>query len=231
MLLPPEARLNADSMGPTDSMAEGARSRQSSRMPNDPRSRLPHYRSATRPPPRDAPALDAAAPAEVHGDVFATPDGRRLHLRAIEPRDIEALRRGFARLTPEQVRLRTFHRIAELSPEIVERLTRIDPETASAYVAVDDSGEIRGDARLAFDPVTGTAEFGVVVDPGYTGQGVGWQLMQKLIEDARVRGLEEIWGDVQARNTTMLDFMKQLGAERHALPDEPGLIRVSLRTA
>jgi hypothetical protein len=29
----------------------------------------------------------------------------------------------------------------------------------------------------------------------------------------------------------MLDFMKQLGAERHALPDEPGLIRVSLRTA
>jgi acetyltransferase len=229
MLLRRRVRLNAGHFAGSGSMAGEQRSRQSSRMPDDTRSRR-GYRSATRPPPRGA-LVPTATPARVRGDAFTTLDGRHLYLRAIEPEDADALRRGFARLTPEQVRLRTFHRIAELSPEIVDRLTRIDPQTASAYVAVDDSGEIRGDARLAFDPVTGTAEFGVVVDPGYTGQGVGWQLMQKLIEDARVRGLEEIWGDVQARNTTMLDFMQQLGAERHALPDEPGLIRVSLRTA
>jgi acetyltransferase len=198
-------------------------------MPNDPRSRLPHYRSATRPPPRDAPALDAAAPAEVHGDVFATPDGRRLHLRAIEPRDIEALRRGFARLTPEQVRLRTFHRIAELSPEAAARLTRINPATASAYVAIDDDGEIRGDARLSFDPVTETAEFGVVVDPGYTNQGVGGRLMRLLFEDASQRGARELWGDVLIENHAMLDFAKAMGAERRAVAGEAGVVRVTFR--
>jgi acetyltransferase len=195
-------------------------------MPNDPRFRLPHYRSATRPPPRNAPAPGAAAPARGRGDAFATPDGRRLHLRAIEPGDIDALRRGFARLTPEQVRLRTFHRIVELSPEIAARLTRIDPGTASAYVAVDDDGEIRGDARLSFDPMAGTAEFGVVVDPGYTNQGVGARLMQLLIEDASRRGALELRGDVLIENHAMLDLAKAMGAERRPTADEPGIVRV-----
>jgi acetyltransferase len=187
------------------------------------------YRSATRPPPRDAHAAASPAPQRGHGESFTTPDGRGLFLRAIDPEDADALRRGFARLTPEQVRQRTFHRIAELSPEIAARLTRIDPETASAYVAVDDAGEIRGDARLAFDQVTETAEFGVVVDPGYTNQGVGGRLMQLLFEDASRRGARELWGDVLVENHAMLDFARAMGAERRAVPDEAGIVRVTFR--
>jgi acetyltransferase len=227
MLLRRRARLNAGHPEISGSMAGERRPRQSSRMPDDTRSRR-GYRSATRPPPRGAPA-PAATPTRSCGDAFTTLDGRRLYLRAIGPEDANALRRGFARLTPEQVRLRTFHRIAELSPEIVDRLTRIDPETASAYVAVDAGGEIRGDARLSVDRATETAEFGVVVDPGYTGQGVGSRLMQKIVEDAERRGVREIWGDVLAENHAMLDFAKAIGAERRALADEPGVLRVTFR--
>src|SRR4051812_11909434 len=115
-------------------------------MQNSSRSRAP-YRSATRPPPRgaQAPAKKASSSG---AEAFTTPDGRRLFLRPICAEDAEALRRAFKRLTPEQARLRTFHRIAELSPEMAERLTRIDPEVATALVAVDEGGEIRGDARL-----------------------------------------------------------------------------------
>ncbi len=187
------------------------------------------YRSATRPPPRGAHAPKPAKAGRSRGDAFATPDGRRLVVRAIGPGDADALRRGFARLTPEQARLRTFHRIAELSPEMAERLTRIDPETTTALVVVDADGEIRGDARLHVDTATDSAEFGVAVDPDFTNQGIGWRLMQRLVEDAKRRGVYEIWGDVLAENHTMLDFAKAMGAERRPLEDEPGVIRVTFR--
>lgn len=200
-------------------------------MENSARSRAPAYRSATRPPPRGTHAPKAAKAKRGRGEAFTTPDGRRLFLRAIHPDDAEALRRGFARLTPAQARLRTFHRIAELSPEMTERLTHVDPETTTAYVVVDADGEIRGDARLHVDAVTDSAEFSVAVDPGYTNQGIGWRLMQRLFEDAQRRGLDELWGDVLAQNHTMLDFAKAMGAARRALEDEPGVMRVTFRVS
>jgi N-acetylglutamate synthase-like GNAT family acetyltransferase len=211
-------------------MACSTRDRQAARMQNPRRSRASAaYRSATRPPPRGAPAPASAAPEHDPGEPFTTADGRHLFVRKIRPDDADALRRAFARLTPEQARRRTFHRIAELSPEAAERLTRVDPETTTVWVVVDEHGEIRGEARLHADAVTDSAEFGVAVDPGYTHQGIGWRLMRKLFDDAQQRGLFEVWGDVLAENHTMLDFAKAIGAERHPLANEPGVVRVTFR--
>jgi acetyltransferase len=186
------------------------------------------YRSATRPPHREA-RMQRVDETHAYDVPFTAADGRALALRPILPDDADALRRGFARLTPEQVRLRTFHRQNELTPAAAERLARIDPDTTTAWVAVDADGEIRGEARLHVDAVTDSAEFGVAVDPAFTSQGVGRALMRRLLDDARRRDLFEVWGDVLAENHTMLDFVKALGAERKALADEPGVIRVSLR--
>lgn len=112
---------------------------------------------------------------------------------------------------------------------MAERLTRVDPDTTTALVVVDGDGEIRGDARLHVDAVTDSAEFGVAVDPGYTNQGIGWRLMQRLTEDAVRRGLCELWGDVLVENHTMLDFAKAMGAERRRVEHEPGVVRVTFR--
>lgn len=185
-----------------------------------------NYRSATRPPPRRDRAPVDAPPAAEPIESFRIPNGHTLSLRPIQPEDADALRRAFSRLTPEQVRLRLFHRVNELSREAAEQLTTIDPSTTIAYVVVDADGEIRAEARVHIDAVTDSAEFAVAVDPSFTNQGIGRRLMERLVEDARRRGLYEIWGDVMAENHTMLDFMKRLGAERRAVPDEPGLTRV-----
>jgi GNAT superfamily N-acetyltransferase len=188
-----------------------------------------NYRSATRPPPRrDRAPVDARPAAELI-ETFRIPNGHTLSLRPIQPEDADALRRAFARLTPEQVRLRLFHRVNELSREAAGQLTTIDPSTTIAYVVVDAEGEIRAEARIHIDAVTDSAEFAVAVDPSFTNHGIGRRLMERLIEDARRRGLYELWGDVMAENHTMLDFMKRLGAERRAVPDEPGLTRVHIQ--
>jgi acetyltransferase len=185
------------------------------------------YRSATRPPRPKSRTAALGSAEHASGEAFTTTDGRALSLRPIRPDDADALRRAFARLTPEQVRLRTFHRVNELSAEAAERMARVEPATTTALVVVDADGEIRGEARLHVDAVADSAEFAVAVDPAFTNQGIGWRLIERLVDDARRRDVHELWGDVLAENHTMLDFAKAMGAERKASSDDPGVIRVS----
>ena len=185
------------------------------------------YRSATRPPRRAERVPARPAPNEATIEKFRAEDGAPLVLRPIRPDDADALRRAFARLTPDQVRLRLFHRMNELTEEAAERMTSVDPATTIAYVVVDVDDEIRAEARLHIDAVTDSAEFAVAVDPAFTNQGIGWRLMQRLLVEARRRELHELWGDVLAENQTMLDFAKALGADRQFRADDPGITRVS----
>jgi acetyltransferase len=162
------------------------------------------------------------------GRAFHATDGRTLRLRAIHPGDIEALQRGFARLTPEQVRQRIFHRMTELSDQAATTLANVDPAKAAAYVAVDADGEIRGEARIHVDADNDGAEFALIVDPEWLGLGVGRALMRRLVHEARRRGLGEIWGKVLSGNSQMLEFSSALGAVRESVPDEPDLVRVRI---
>lgn len=172
-----------------------------------------------------------AQPANSTSTVFTTSNGRELLLRAIEPDDEAALLRAFARLTPEQIRLRVFHRMNALSPEVARWLCKTNPLKTSAYVAVDRDGEIRGDARIYIDADKPSAEFAIVVDPALTGMGVGLALMQRLLDESRARDLDDLWGDVLTENASMLDLADRLGAKRESIAGEPGLVRVRFALA
>lgn len=158
---------------------------------------------------------------------FTASNGRQFLLRPIRATDADALVRAFSRLTPEQIRLRVFHRMGALSPEIATRLAEPDPSWATAWVAIDGDGEIRGDARYYVDRAGCRAEFGVIVDPAVTGLGLGRALLQRLLDDARQRGLDEVWGAVLTENATMLELAHQLGAARGPMDGEPGVVRVA----
>lgn len=164
--------------------------------------------------------------ATASGETFTTLDGRTLLLRPIRPGDADALLRAFARLTPEQIRLRVFHRMNALSPQVAKWMCDVDAATAAAYVVTDDDGEIRGDARLYVDADNAGAEFAIIVDPALTGVGVGRALMQRLLDESRARGLRELWGVVLTENASMLDLASRLGAQREAVAGEPDLLRV-----
>lgn len=177
-----------------------------------------------RPPRREQ--RFAASRANSKGQPFQTLNGRTLWLRPVRPDDVDALQRGFARLTPEQIRLRVFHRMNELSPQMLHLLANVDPAKGAAYVAVDAGGEIRGEGRLYVDHTLDSAEFALIVDPSLTGQGVGRTLLLRLIAESRRRGLRELWGLVLAENSAMLDLAERVGAERTAVPGELDTVRV-----
>jgi acetyltransferase len=60
------------------------------------------------------------------------------------------------------------------------------------------------------------------------GQGLGWALMQLLIEYARAEGLQRISGQVLRDNTVMLTMCRELGFDVASDPTDPGLQVVTL---
>lgn len=159
-------------------------------------------------------------------------DGRVLWQRPIAPADAEPIRRTFPLLSPEEIRLRFLHPIRELTAEQARRLTRIDPATEFALVIAEPlpPGEalVGAVARLAIDPGGRQAEFAIIVSRFLAGRGLGRMLMRQLIQWARRKHLDSIYGDVLEENLPMLGLADSLGFRRERLPDEPGLLRVRL---
>jgi len=159
-------------------------------------------------------------------------DGTELLLRPIHPGDAAALQRGFRHLTPDEVRMRFLHPLTDLPDALAQHLCDLDPDTGVAFVLIDPppahAAEIHAVARAYIDPVTLSAEFAIVVQRRYAGQGFGRLLMQRVIDACRERGAIELWGDVFVENGAMLALSDQLGCTRRALEHEPGGVRVTL---
>lgn len=159
-------------------------------------------------------------------------DGRDFVLRPLRTDDLDALRRAFHRLTPEEVRLRFLQYTGELPASVVSLVSRLDPDRLAAFV-VDDGSEIRAVADLHVDPSdTRKAEFGLIVGKAVSGHGLGTRLMQRLLAEARRRGIEVVRGDVRADNARMLELCRELGAHIEPMAGDPTLYNVwfTLRT-
>src|SRR6516165_12830491 len=65
-----------------------------------------------RPPPREQILRPELAP-QLTGETVHTRDGRAFLMRHIQRNDVDALRRGFDSLTPEEIRFRFLHPMTE----------------------------------------------------------------------------------------------------------------------
>jgi RimJ/RimL family protein N-acetyltransferase len=68
-----------------------------------------------------------------------------------------------------------------------------------------------------------TAEFAILVRSRLKGHGLGWLLMQRVIDYAKEKGLRRVYGDVLVENTTMLQMCAELGF--HVVADVASDIR------
>jgi acetyltransferase len=157
--------------------------------------------------------------------------GQPLQLRPIRPDDAGAHIAFFNQLDPEDVRLRMFGRMRDLSPAQLARFTQIDYDREMAFIAtrmlVDGTAETLGVARAVADPDNVQAEFAAIVRSDLKGQGLGALLMQTLVEYCRARGTREMVGEAFAENARILRLARSLGFE--CSPEEgEGLMRLRL---
>lgn len=159
-----------------------------------------------------------------------THDGLEVALRPIRPEDEPALRAAFKKLSPEDVRMRFFAPMRELSHDVAARLTQIDYDREMALVATVPArpDDILGVVRLTSDPDNRGGEYAVVVRSDLKGRGLGYLLMSRIIAYARRRGLGEIFGDVLAENRDMLQMCRELGFQERRLAEDNRIVQVRL---
>ncbi|MGE0622944.1 MAG: GNAT family N-acetyltransferase [Pseudomonadales bacterium] len=164
-----------------------------------------------------------------------TKDGQTLLLRPIVPEDEPALHAGFARLTPEEIRLRFLAPVGMLTHMLAARFTQLDYDRDMALVltgpGVPGRAEIWAVVRISADPDNEQAEFAIIVRHEMSRQGLGSTLMQRIIDYARSRGIREVWGVTLRENAVMRALARSLGFTESIFTEDPTLVRLSLRLA
>ena len=142
----------------------------------------------------------------------AIEDVGRVVLRPIRPEDERLYETFLPHITPDDLRLRLFAPTKALSHKFLARMTQIDYAREMAFVAIaGDSGEMLGVSRFSADPDYENAEYGVLVRSDLKGKGLGWNLMNHLVDFARASGIAQLYGSVLAENATMLRMCRELG--------------------
>ncbi len=162
----------------------------------------------------------------------ALADGTPFTLRPIRPEDAAIEMEFVDGLSPESRRLRFQSALRSLTPAMLARFTQIDYDREMAFIAVDERTGIDhevGVARYMTLPDGKSCEFAIVVADTWQGRGLGHRMMERLIEVARSRGIEEMIGWVLATNSAMLDMVENLGFHVAAEVDDPLTRRVTLK--
>jgi acetyltransferase len=156
-------------------------------------------------------------------------NGAAILVRPVRPEDETLFREFFENVTQEDLRLRFFAPLKDFSHLFIARLTQIDYGRAMAFVAIDEaSGKMLGGARLHANADYDRGEYAILVRSDLKGRGLGWLLMQLLIEYARAEGIRTIEGQVLSENTTMLKMCKELGFALSHDPDDPAVCEARL---
>ncbi len=135
-----------------------------------------------------------------------------MFVRPIRPEDEPLIHELLRHVTLQDLRLRFFAPMKHFSHEFIARLTQLDYARAMAFVAFDEAtNELVGVVRIHSDSIYETGEYAILLRSDLKGRGLGWALMQMIIEYARSEGLKTISGDVLADNTVMLAMCRSLG--------------------
>ena len=156
-------------------------------------------------------------------------DGTPVLIRRLAPEDAALYPDFLSDVTAGDLRLRFFAPIKDFGHAFVARLTQLDYARAMAFVAIDETTrEMLGGVRLHSDANYESGEYAVLLRSDLKGRGLGWRLMQMIIEYARAEGLKRIEGQVLGENATMLRMCRELGFSIEREPDSGDIQKVVL---
>jgi acetyltransferase len=158
------------------------------------------------------------------------PDGTPVFVRPVRPEDESLYGPFLAAVSGEDLRLRFFAPVKDFSHAFIARFTQLDYARAMALLAIKEAtGEMLGVVRLHTDAAYERGEYAVLVRSDLKSHGLGWLLMQTIIEYARAEGIRMIEGQVLRENTTMLKMCRELGFEIASDPEDAEVQLVRLR--
>ncbi len=149
---------------------------------------------------------------------FSLNSGELVTIRPIRPEDEPLLVAFHGGLSERTVRYRYFHTLKLDMRVAHERLTRVcfnDYDRELALVVDrrigDGRHEILGVGRLSKIPGTTEAEFAVLVSDQWQGQGIGHELLARVVQIARDERVTAVSADILGENREMLTLSQHLG--------------------
>jgi acetyltransferase len=145
--------------------------------------------------------------------------GTLLTVRPIRPEDEPLMVKFHETLSEETVRLRYFG-LTKLEKRIAhERLTRIcfnDYDREIALVAVRQNPDIKEDEIIGIGRLIkayngSEAQFAILISDRFQGQGLGTQLLSRLVEIGRQEGIDRIIGHILPENYMMQKVSRKVG--------------------
>lgn len=141
-------------------------------------------------------------------------NGEEILLRPIRPED-EPKMAEFHRTLSEQTVFLRYAGLMQLSTRVAhERLSRIcfnDYAREMALVAERKDGELLGVGRLTRLRGTRDAEFAILISDSVQRQGLGAEMLKRLVDIGRDWGMERIVADILAGNRAMQTISRKLG--------------------
>jgi acetyltransferase len=165
---------------------------------------------------------------------IAIAQGERLLVRPIRPDDEKALAEMLAQASPDDIRFRCFGAIKDFPHVLAAHLTRIDRARETTLVAVAEEGEpgaLLGVVHIICERThPDIAEYDIMVRSDYKGHGLGYQLMQEILSEARRRGLAAVEGYILRENKTMLIMAREFGFKQVAVHSDMVCVRAELKS-
>lgn len=163
---------------------------------------------------------------------YIWPGGNGITIRPIRPEDEPLIIAFHDLVSDHSIYLRYFHAIKYSARVAHDRLTRIcfndyDREIALVAEASDPEPKIIGVCRLTQKHGLPEAEFAILIADPYQGQGLGTELLSRLIEVARSEGLKRLTGEILAENQGMQHLCRRVGFQLKPTA-EPGILSAAL---
>ena len=156
-------------------------------------------------------------------------DGSAVSFRPILPEDGTEIARAYAEADADTL----FHRFFTAPPNIGEKqinyLSEVDYQRRLALVALDEDGHGVGIARYESLTDSTRAEVAVVVHADWRRRGIATELLGRLEDPARRRGIAELIAVYLPENRAVAAVFERLGYSSPRLAD--GLARVEKRIA
>jgi acetyltransferase len=149
---------------------------------------------------------------------YTVRSGEEIMIRPIRPEDEPKLVTFHERLSERSVYLR-YANLMKLEQRVAhERLARIcfiDYDREMALVAErpaeDGDDQIIGVGRLTKQPGRNEAEFAMLVIDEFQGEGIGTELLRRLVAVGEAEGVDRITADILQRNRAMQRVGEKLG--------------------
>lgn len=172
-----------------------------------------------------------AAPNDRYPETIVLRDGRDVVLRPLTPASRPLIVAAMAKLSPQTSRRRFFTVRYQLSDDELDRMTSLDGVSAFALGAAARGADGRPEgegvavARYARDvDDASTAELAILVVDAFQGFGLGRIMIERLVAEARSRGIEHLRARVLADNDVVIDLLRKHAPSVVIECEEDGLV-------